>query len=141
MKINLFVKSILLVLVATLTGCNSEENSENTISESEQLLLVRKALAKAPEQIAEEEDLPEWLSEFVYTLTQDDARKVMVYQAKWKEEDVYYVYDMYASCLMCSTFKSDGDRIDWSETDLWEFWESATDWKCIYMHKSKILDI
>ncbi|MBD5261730.1 MAG: hypothetical protein HDS38_06325 [Bacteroides sp.] len=141
MKRNLFVKSILLVLVAILTGCNSEENPENTISESEQLLLVRKALAKAPEQIAEEEDLPEWLSEFVNTMTMDDIRDVAAYQAKWEGEDIYYVFDSYASCLMCSTFKSDGDRIDWSKTDLWEFWESATDWKCIYRHKSKILDI
>ena len=141
MKRNLFVKSILLVLVAILTGCNSEENPENTISESEQLLLVRKALAKAPEQIAEEEGLPEWLSEFVNTMTMDDIRDVAAYQAKWEGEDIYYVFDSYASCLMCSTFKSDGDRIDWSKTDLWEFWESATDWKCIYRHKSKILDI
>ena len=141
MKRNLFVKSILLVLVAILTGCNSEENPENTLSESEQLLLVRKALAKAPEQIAEEEDLPEWLSEFVNTMIMDDIRDVAAYQAKWEGEDVYYVYDLYASCLMCSTFKSDGERIDWSETDVVEFWESATDWKCIYLRKTKILDI
>ena len=141
MKINLFVKSILLVLVAVLTGCNSDENSETTLSESEQLLLVRKALARAPEQIVEEEDLPEWLSEFVYSLTQDSIREVAAYQAKWEGEDVYYVYDLYASCLMCSTFKSDGERIDWSETDVVEFWESATDWKCIYLRKTKILDI
>ena len=141
MKRNLFVKSILLVLVATLTGCNSEENSENTISESEQFILVRKALAKAPEQIAEEEDLPEWLSEFVNTMTMDDIREVAAYQAKWEGEDIYYVFDSYASCLMCSTFTADGDRIDWSEVDSKEFWKSATDWKCIYMHKSKILDI
>ena len=141
MKRNLFVKSILLVLVAILTGCNSEENPENTLSESEQLLLVRKALAKAPEQIAEEEDLPEWLSEFVNTMTMDDIRDVAAYQAKWEGEDIYHVFDSYASCLMCSTFKSDGERIDWSETDVVEFWESATDWKCIYRHKSKILDI
>ncbi|MBD5420733.1 MAG: hypothetical protein HDR47_05840, partial [Bacteroides sp.] len=121
MKRNLFVKSILLVLVATLTGCNSEENSENTLSESEQFILVRKALAKAPEQIAEEEDLPEWLSEFVNTMTMDDIREVAAYQAKWEGEDIYYVFDSYASCLMCSTFKSDGDRIDWSEIDSKEF--------------------
>ena len=81
MKRNLFVKSILLLLVATLTGCNSEENPENTLSESEQFILVRKALAKAPEQIAEEEDLPEWLSEFVNTMTMDDIREVAAYQA------------------------------------------------------------
>ena len=141
MKRNLFVKSILLVLVAILTGCNSEENPENTLSESEQFLLVRKALAKAPEQIAEEEDLPEWLSEFVNTMTMDDIREVAAYQAKWEGEDIYYVFDSYASCLMCSTFTADGDRIDWSEIDSKEFWEYATDWKCIYMHKSKILDI
>ena len=141
MKRNLFVKSILLVLVATLTGCNSEENSENTLSESEQFILVRKALAKAPEQIAEEEDLPEWLSEFIDSLAPDNIRKVAAYQARWNGEDVYYVWDEYFSCFTCATFTADGRRFDWSEIDSKEFWESATDWKCIYMHKSKILDI
>lgn len=141
MKRNLFVKSILLVLVAVLTGCNSEENPENTLSESEQLLLVRKALAKAPEQIAEEEGLPEWLSEFIDTLAPDDMRKVAVYQARWNEENVYYVWDDYFSCLTCSTFKADGQRFDWSEINPKEFWESATDWKCIYLCKNKITDI
>lgn len=45
MNSNLFVKSILLVLVALLTGCSSYEQPENMISESEQLLLVSNALS------------------------------------------------------------------------------------------------
>lgn len=140
MNINLFAKSILLVLAAVSYGCSSDESSDKTLSESEQILLVRKAVANAPEKISEKENLPVWLSELIDRLGVDDMVEVVVYQGKWKGEIVYYVSDTYSSCLTCNTFKTDGERFDWSKIDSADFWKSATDWNIIYVIKSKISD-
>lgn len=140
MNSNLFVKSILLVLVALLTGCSSYEQPENTISESEQLLLVSNALSDVSKKDIEKKDMPVWLSDFIDNLKPDNIRNIVAYQAKWKGMDVYYVYDDYFSCLMCTTFKSDGERFDWSKIDPRDFWESATDWECIYRSSFKVID-
>lgn len=141
MTIKLFAKSILLVLFTALTSCISDDRMDNTLTESEQLSLVRKALANAPEQIIEKKDLPLWLSEFIDNLRPDEERDVMVFKGKWEEDVVYYVFDAYFSCIMCSTFKSNGEIFDWSKYDTNEFWESTTDWKCIYQSKRKFNDL
>lgn len=140
MNINLFVKSILLILALALTGCGKDERLENTIPESEQLLLVNNALANASEKDIEKKDMPMWLSEFIDSLEPDNLRNVAAYQANWKGEVVYYVTDDYFSCVFCTTFKSDGERFDWSEIDPKEFWESATDWECIFLSPFKIIN-
>lgn len=137
MNIKVFAKSMALVVIAVLTGCSSKDSSEYELSGSEQLRLVRKALDGAPEEVREE-SLPVWLSEFIDSLEPDNMREVAVYRAIWKDETVYYVYDGYFSCIMCTTFKSDGKRFDWSKIDPVEFWETSTDWECIYLSKFKI---
>lgn len=141
MNLKNLAKSILLALVVVLTGCEGEKSLENTLSEPEQLRLVREALADVPEQIVEKENLPEWLSEFIDNLAPDNIRDVAVFQGNFKGEQVYYVYDGFFSCIMCSTFKSDGETFDWSKNDSEEFWKSTADWKCIYISKSNINSI
>lgn len=138
MNIKLFAMGILLALTGVLTGCSSNESSERELSESEQLRLVRKTLAKVPKEVGEEKDLPVWLSEFIQSLEPDNMREVAAYKTRWKGKTVYYVYDGYFSCLLCTTFYSDGERLDWSIVDPEEFWETSTDWECIYLSEFKI---
>lgn len=141
MRINLFAKSLLLVLVAILTGCSSNEDPEYTNPELISLSFLHEAIAKASKQNFEKEDLPVWLTEFIHNLKPDNGRNVAAFQAKWKGEVVYYVYDDYFSCIACATFKSDGEKLDWSDNDFYEFWESPLNWEIIYLSKSKIHDI
>lgn len=137
MDIKLLVKSILLIMAAALSGCGGDESSDITLPETEQVRLVEEMFANAPEQIIEKENLPVWLSEFIDSLAPDNGRDTAAYQAQWKGEDVYYVYDGFSSCIMCFTFHSDGGQFDWSKIDTKDFWESTTGWKCIYISKNK----
>ncbi|TGX83348.1 hypothetical protein E5358_03595 [Palleniella muris] len=140
MKINLFAKTILLLLSLVLAGCSAEERTENTVFDP--VKIVRKVIANTSQHEIANGDLPVWLSEFIDGLgSLDDMREVAAIKGNWKGEDVYYVYDYYSSCLACSTFNSEGEKIDWSKIDFENFWESATGWKCIYLHKSNIHSI
>ena len=141
MKISLFAKSILLVLVASLTGCSSNEDPESTTQELISFSFVHEAIANASEQNFEKENLPVWLTEFIYNLKPDNSRNVAAFQTKWKGEVVYYVYDEYFSCLLCTIFKSDGKKLNWSEQDFDKFWKSEPYWEIIYLSKSKIHDL
>lgn len=140
MKINLFAKTILLLLSLVLAGCSAEERTENTVTDPVEI--VRKAIKNTPKQDIENGDLPVWLSEFIDGMGPlDDPREVAAIKGNWKGEDVYYVYDYYSSCLACSTFNSEGEKNDWSKIDSEKFWGSVTDWKCIYRHKSTLHNI
>lgn len=134
------LKNILTVLVLVLAGCADNEHSESTLSESEQREKIQKLLAKAPKHIAERDDIPVWLSEFIDALEPDNSREVAAYRANWKGAVVYYVSDEYFSCIMCTTFDSDGEQLDWARINPKEFLESATDWECIYFSNSKFKD-
>lgn len=136
------LKTILSVLLVILTGCASDQSSErNALSESEQLAFLQKLIAKAPKHIAERENLPEWLSQFIDNLAPDNTREVAAYQAIWKGEVVYYVSDQFFSCIMCSTFTSEGEIIDWSINNSDDFLKSSTDWECIYLSKNNFHDL
>lgn len=127
MNMRLFAKSILLILVAVLTGCGSDD------PETDSGMIVGKDFANVPQQIVEKEELPVWLSEYIDGLHLDGMREIFVYQCKWKGEDIYYVHDTYSSCMLCSTFKSDGEIFDWEKESPDDFWKLSTDWKCIYL--------
>ena len=137
----IIVKSILLVLIAVFAGCGNEEGPENTTYEMAPFYLLHDAIANSSEMSFEKENLPEWLTEYIFSLKPDNGRDVAAFQAKWKGEDIYYVYDEYFSCLMCSTFHSNGEQFDWTENDPEKFWKSAKDWEIIYLSKSKIHDL
>lgn len=136
MKISLFAKTILLLLSLVLVGCSTEEGTENTVVDPVEI--VRKAIRNTPKQDIENSDLPAWLSEFIDIRTPDDIRDLAAIKGNWKGEDVYYVYDSFSSCIYCFTFNSEGEKFDWSKIDSDDFWKSATDWKCVYLNKSKI---
>lgn len=139
-----FVKSILVILVAVLAGCAKEESLENEESlelESISLSFVREAIANASEKNFEKENLPAWLTEYIHGLKPDNIRDVAAFQTKWKGEILYYVYDDYFSCLLCTTFKSDGEKLDGSDNDFYDFWNSPRDWDLVYLSKSKIHDL
>ena len=140
MKINFFVKSMLLVFVALLTGCRSNEDPENSTLNGVSFSFVLEAIANASENNFQQENLPVWLLDFVLNLKQDDIQDVAAFRSKWRGEDIYYVYDGYSSCLLCNTFKSDGRKFE-SNNDFVEFWNSAPHWELIYLSKSKIHDI
>lgn len=137
MNINLFAKGIMLIMVAALTGCISNEDPENETLEVVSISFVHEAIANAPEPNFEKENLPVWLTEYIYNLKPDNVRDVAAFQAKWKGEYVYYVYDGYSSCIRCDIFKSDGRR-DWTKKDFYEFWKSEPDWELIYLSKYSI---
>ena len=137
MKLSLFAQSILLVVVAAFTGCSSED-PETTTPDGISISFVHEAIAGASEPNYEKEDLPVWLTEYIYSLKPDNIRDVAAFQSKWKGEAVYYVYDDYHSCITCSTFKSDGEMFDWTKTDPKKFWQSVSNWEMIYLSKSKI---
>lgn len=141
MNINLFTKSILLVLVVMLPGCKNEESPENTTLESVSLSFVTEAIANSSEKNFEKENLPGWLTEYIHHLKPDNDRDVAAFQAKWKGEVIYFVYDCYSSCLLCDTFKSDGKKFDGSNKDFFEFWNSSPDWEIIYLSKSNLHDL
>lgn len=140
MSMKILIKIFLAVWIVILSGCSRDERSEHILSEAEQLSGIQALLAKAPKNIAEREDLPEWLSQFIDNLAPDNTREVAAYKAKWKGEVIFYVSDEYSSCIMCSTFKSNGEIIDWSINDTFDFLNSSTDWECIYLSKSKYND-
>lgn len=136
MKINIWIKSIFLVFVAVLTGCSSNEDPENTTLDIVSISFVHEAIANASEMNFEKENLPVWLTEFIHNLEPDNGRDVAAFQAKWKGEVVYYVYDDFFSCILCTTFKSDGKKFE-SNNDFVEFWKSEPDWEIIYLSKGK----
>ncbi len=136
MKINLFAKTILLLLSLVLAGCSAEERTENTVTDPVEI--VRKAIRNTPQQDIANADLPVWLSEFIDSRASYDIRDLAAIKGNWKGEDVYYVYDEFSSCLACFTFNSKGEQFDWSKIDTEKFWESVTDWKCIYLRKRNI---
>lgn len=136
MKINIWIKSIFLVFVAVLTGCSSNEDPENATLDIVSISFVHEAIANASEMNFEKENLPAWLTEFIHNLEPDNGRDVAAFQAKWKGEVVYYVYDDFFSCILCTTFKSDGKKFE-SNNDFVEFWKSEPDWEIIYLSKGK----
>ena len=138
MKINLFAKSLMLILAVALAGCSSNEDPEYITSELVSLSCLHEAIAKSSKQNFEKDNLPVWLTEFIHSLKPDNGRDVAAFQTKWKGEVVYYVYDEYFSCIACATFKSDGEKLDWSDNDFYELWESPLNWEIIYLSKSKI---
>lgn len=129
----------MLGCIAFLIGC-SQEDPENATPEIVSISFVHEAIANASEKNFEKENLPVWLTEFIHDLKPDNGRDVAAFQTRWKGEVVYYVYDDYFSCLLCTTFKSDGRKFE-SNKDFVEFWESEPDWEIIYLNKSKIHDI
>lgn len=141
MNMKFFATSILLVIVAVLTGCSSNESPEDETIEIVPLTLLSEAIADPSVVTVEKEELPVWLSDYIDSLKPDNFRDVAAFHAKWKGEDVYYVHDAFSSCLLCATFHSNGEKINWSEINPAEFFKSAADWKIIYLSKSKIHDI
>lgn len=142
MQMKFLLKTILSVLLVILAGCADDQSSkEDTLSESEQFALLQKLTAKAPKHLAERENLPQWLSQYIDHLEPDNLREVAAYRAIWKGEVVYYVSDQYFSCIMCSTFTSDGETIDWSINNSDDFLKSSTDWECIYLSEFKYHDL
>lgn len=157
----LLAKSITLVLAAAFTGCTSDDAPEITypesgpVSSSDEALeitypesgpvsLIQKAIESGVDLNTSTKNLPGWLSEYIDDRGPDNIRDVAAFQGKWKGKDVYYVFDAFSSCFMCATFWSDGGKVNWSEydeKDIYEFWESSTDWKCIYLSKAKYHDI
>lgn len=130
MNLKLFAKSILLVLVAVLAGCSSNESQEDSISNLEEIILIQESLANAPEQIMAKEDIPVWISER-FSL-EDTTRRMAVYQGHWNRESVYFVQDSYFSQFTGKTFNSHGEYLYWPMDDYKKLWKSAKDWKCIY---------
>ncbi len=154
MKFILFAKSILLAFVAVLTACNNheslentaddlihDENSENKNSGDDVIQAIWPAIISGYEQDFEKDDIPKWLLEYIDSLKPDNVRNVAAFQGKWKGEVVYYVHDDYFSCVLCDTYKADGEKIDWSKIDYKEFFKSVTDWECIYLSKFRIQDL
>lgn len=142
MNMKLFARSITLVLAAAFAGCGSDEPPE--ITQSGPVTLIQNAIESDVDLNTTTENLPGWLSEYIEDLRPDNTRDVAAFQGKWKGKDVYYVSDAYSSCFMCATFWSDGGKVNWSdydEKDIYGFWESSTDWKCIYLSKAKYHDV
>ncbi len=137
----ILLKAILSVLVVMLAGCTNDESSENSTLNGVSLSFVFEAFANASENNFQQENLPVWLLDFVLNLKQDDIQDVAAFRAKWRGEDIYYVYDCYSSCLLCNTFKSDGEKFGTSNNDFFEFWNSAPHWELIYLSKSKFHDL
>jgi len=141
MQLKFLLKTIVTVFVVVLAGCTVHLPSENTLSESEQYETIQELIAKAPKNIAERDNLPRWLSQYIDSLKPDNVREVAAYRARWKGNVVYYVSDLFSSCIMCATFTSDGEKIDWSINNSDDFLKSSTDWECIYLSKSKYHDL
>lgn len=138
MKIHVSLISIMLVLTAVFAGCSSIEDPENNNLESASLSFVYDAIAKASEHNFEKENLPGWLTEFIYNLEPNNERNVAAFQTTSKGEVIYYVYDEYFSCQMCATFKSNGEKVDWSSKDSDDFFKSTKHWELIYLNKRNL---
>ncbi len=141
MSMKILLKAILSVLVVMPAGCTNDESSENSTLNGVSFSFVPDAIANASENNFQQENLPVWLLDFVLNLKQDDIQDVAAFRAKWRGEDIYYVYDTYSSCLLCNTFKSDGEKFSTSNNDFFEFWNSAPHWELIYLNKSKLHDL
>lgn len=141
MNIKFFLQTILSILVVILAGCTSEESSENLKLEGVAFSFVLEAIDNASENEFQQDNLPDWLHDFVLNLKQDDIQDVVAFQTKWKGEVIYFVYDTYSSCLLCNTFKSNGEKFGSSNNEFFEFWNSAPYWELIYLSKSKIHDL
>lgn len=141
MSMKILLKAILSVLVVMLAGCTNDESSEDSTLNGVSFSFVPEAIANASENNFQQENLPVWLLDFVLNLKQDDIQDVAAFRAKWRGEDIYYVYDTYSSCLLCNTFKSDGEKFGTSNNDFFEFWNSAPHWELIYLNKSKLHDL
>ncbi len=141
MSMKNLLKAILSVLVVMVAGCTKDESSENSTLNGVSFSFVFEAIANTSENNFQQENLPVWLLDFVLNLKQDDIQDVAAFRARWRGEDIYYVYDSYSSCLLCNTFKSDGEKFGTSNNDFFEFWNSAPNWELIYLSKSKIHDL
>lgn len=141
LSMQLLAKWILLFTIAVLTGCNKNEDLKDKSLETVSLSFVHEAISNAPEKNFEKENLPVWLTDFIHNLKPDNGRDVAAFQTQWKGEVIYYVYDDFFSCLLCTTFKSNGEKFDASTNNFFEFWASEQDWEMVYLSKSKIHDL
>ena len=138
------ISSIAFVLLFTITcfcvtSCKSDDNNgEQQITKS--LSQAPHALEGAKIELVVKGDMPNWLVEKVNFMETNivPSAEYKVYQCTWRSHTIYYVYDLFASCMMCETYYEDGKNVSWERSaDVEDFDKNSTDWKCIYIIKAE----
>ena len=89
-------KLILVVLVAFLFGCQSDEASKSSQIDEETL---SKNLESAPVALVPLEQLPEWLQKRVNRYKDDPIVDLHIYKGEWKKKTIYLYKNDYQNTV------------------------------------------
>ena len=149
-KVYLIVSIMFLVSTGIiLTACSSDDDSSTTYSEADLQKMVETRMGSANQNALPDEELPEWIKEWMQektaSLSKDkefynDFSKMgflqyqyRIYQCKWNEEVFYFIYPYGDSCFWCNAvYSADGTKRDWASVeDTKDFVTNSTSWRCV----------
>jgi hypothetical protein len=88
-------------------------------------------------QVEEDHDFPEWLSTQIREIETLNARdvsivKIRIYACQWQNQEVYYIYNSFSSCVLCEVYYKNGEKIVFTAEDVTDFFTISKNWKLIY---------
>jgi hypothetical protein len=90
-----------------------------------------------PKELVAKEKLPEWLNIKIseYEDTHSAILPLIVFQGKWEERIIFYMYYYINSCQFCDVYYENGENIVWT-TDAYfdNFQSTSKEWILIYAY-------
>ena len=120
------IKKLIISALCLTLGC-SQSNSDPNVSEGG---VPWEQLASAPRVDVPKKSLPEWLVFRIthyYETRPSIISKVLIYKGEWDKQVVYFILDIFSSCL-CDFFTENGERI----VDASDCRATSKNWVIIY---------
>ena len=125
------IMTVLTTLAVTLAGC---------VKPIEDIGVSWDQLSSAPKVDIHKKNLPEWLTVRIndyYETWPSSVYKVLIYRGEWNKQNVYFIVNMYSSCL-CDFFTNDGEQI---VENLSDCRATSKNWVLIYEYGDFVLDL
>jgi hypothetical protein len=117
---------MLPLCVAFLCACDKEDNH----SAEEKL---SKLMNSAFSDIVLVEDMPNWLQLKTNDIEETPLIEAQVYECEWNNQTIYYVWNIFNSCVFCDVYDKDGIQVIWDDNNtVDEFMSKSKNWKMIW---------
>ena len=105
------------------------------------LLFIFITLAACGRYVAAPDDgpeTPEWLRAKIVTM---ESKKyyagASVLRHEWKSEHYYYIHIPISSCMYCEVYDARGNKIDWTEENVWDYLDNRANEVVIYRREMR----
>ena len=123
-------------------SCSQNESTESnigdlpkySINEVDSIGISFEQLRFAPQVEIPIHELPDWFIAKIKEMEKEMAplNYAWVYQGEWNNRTIYYLRDIFSSCLLCEVYYENGEKVAFAVSDVNDFRTTSKNWKLIY---------